>query len=405
MFKFSLEALHKVRKREEEERQKDLAHATNAQKKEVDTLNEYKKDFENKIIDLQGKYKTSYDNKTAILYDWFFSGKKHDMQQKKELIEKIDTVVQEKRQSVLKAYIKRKVIDNFKERKHMQYIEEEKKNEEKELDEIVTMSFKKMKEKSHFLVLLISFSLFIFPGCGNGTNEVKKVEAMNKRYEIEKKDEGPKEDETIKRLKEALSSQEIQNRQLLIEMANLKEKMVELEKMPRTREEIIINTGNDVSKEFKISKNTIKTKAPEKSEVMEKPVKSTVSYQPKVLYKMGYNAVTDGDYKKARELFEQFLHDYPKHSFADNCLYWTGETYYAEKDYKTALHYFNRLAQEYPAGNKVPDALMKSGYSYYFLGRKEMAGKVFETFIENYPESSLRSKVDEMVQKLKETSQ
>ena len=151
MFKFSLEALHKVRKREEEERQKDLAHATNAEKKEVDTLNEYKIDFENKINNLQSINKVSYDNKTALLYDWFFSGKKQDMQEKKELIEKINHVVQEKRQSVLKAYVKRKVIDNFKERKHMQYIEEEKKKEEIELNEIVTMGFKRMKEKSFFI--------------------------------------------------------------------------------------------------------------------------------------------------------------------------------------------------------------------------------------------------------------
>ncbi len=195
------------------------------------------------------------------------------------------------------------------------------------------------------------------------------METLNREYEQQQSSKDEQMTPALyKELKENLKKQNLENRQLLIEMSNLREKMIELEKMQDKPQPVRTD-----------------------------PVTQTPVYDPKTLYKLGYRAVKQKRFSEAREFLNTFLKTYPRHALADNALYWIGESYYAEKKYKTALHYFERVGVEYPSGNKVPDSILKKGFAYYSLGRGERAKKELTTLLQEYPESSLRSLAEKML--------
>ncbi len=223
---------------------------------------------------------------------------------------------------------------------------------------------------SRFFFVLLSVSLLFLSACSSS----EKVDVASLNQEYEQKQDAQDEQMTptlYKELKANLKKQNLENRQLLIEMSNLRDKMIELEKM------------QDQPKPLKVN-----------------PVTKTPVYDPKTLYKIGYRAIKQKKFNEARNSFNTFLKEYPRHALADNALYWTGESYYAQKQYKRALHYFTRVQVEYPAGNKVPDSILKKGYAYYSLGRADEAKKELIDMLREYPQSSLRPLAEKMLQRV-----
>ena len=104
-------------------------------------------------------------------------------------------------------------------------------------------------------------------------------------------------------------------------------------------------------------------------------------------YRKAYEAMRAGKIDAARESFERFGREFPKHDLSDNAQYWVGECFYARKKFKDALREFRRVIDEYPTGNKVPDSLLKIGLSYQSLGDGRTAKDVLGQVIEIFPDS------------------
>jgi tol-pal system protein YbgF len=122
--------------------------------------------------------------------------------------------------------------------------------------------------------------------------------------------------------------------------------------------------------------------------------------QPFSLYEMALGTYNARDYLKAKNLFEQFLQQYPQHDLSDNALYWIGECLYSRKKYLGAIDQFKKLMQRYPEGSKVPAALLKTGYAYYSLEDFENARAYLKKVIVSYPFSSVADKAEAMLKRI-----
>jgi tol-pal system protein YbgF len=94
-----------------------------------------------------------------------------------------------------------------------------------------------------------------------------------------------------------------------------------------------------------------------------------------------------GDFGQSRNLFKQFIHQYPTHDLTVNAMYWIGETYYGDKQYESAILQFQDVIQKYPEHQKIPAALMKQGLAFYALGDTNNGQVILQKVISNYPKS------------------
>lgn len=104
-------------------------------------------------------------------------------------------------------------------------------------------------------------------------------------------------------------------------------------------------------------------------------------------YKDAYETFQKGDYKAAREKFQNYLEIHPGSKYADNALYWIGESYYNEKSYEKAIVVYDDVVKKHPDGGKAPAALLKQGMAFYALGDKKSANAIFKKLVEGYPRS------------------
>ncbi len=142
MFKFSLAALHKVRKREEEKQQKEFAHVANALVEEEGKKEVYQHDIASSMKELENEYRQGhYDASLSLLYYQYGVGRKIAIEEQEEKIRQIKEILEIKRKNMLQAHIKRKVLDNFRERKEEQYEKEQEKLEEKEVGDIISCRY------------------------------------------------------------------------------------------------------------------------------------------------------------------------------------------------------------------------------------------------------------------------
>lgn len=121
---------------------------------------------------------------------------------------------------------------------------------------------------------------------------------------------------------------------------------------------------------------------PEKKPVQDKPGKETSDID---LYLMAKKAFDQGDYKAARQGFEELLKKYPSSSRANNAQFWIGETFYQEKWYEKAILEYQKVIDKYPNENKVPAALLKQGFAFINLGDKKNARVVLQELLDKYP--------------------
>ena len=93
-------------------------------------------------------------------------------------------------------------------------------------------------------------------------------------------------------------------------------------------------------------------------------------------------------YEEAKQKFEKFTTQFPKHTLAPNAYFWIGETYYAEKKYEDAILAYENFLKKYPAHDKAKGAMLKQGYSFIDIGDKKTGKVILERVIEKYPQSA-----------------
>ena len=93
-------------------------------------------------------------------------------------------------------------------------------------------------------------------------------------------------------------------------------------------------------------------------------------------------------YAEARQKFEKFTTDFPKHTLAPNAYFWIGETYYAEKKYEDAILAYENFLKKYPSHDKAKGAMLKQAYAFIDIGDKKTGKVILERVIEKYPQSA-----------------
>ncbi len=106
---------------------------------------------------------------------------------------------------------------------------------------------------------------------------------------------------------------------------------------------------------------------------------------PDNLYVKAKQRFDKGEYEDARNLFQNFLEQYPKSKEADNAQFWIGEIYYREKWYEKAILEYQKVIEIYSKGNKVSSALLKQGLAFLNLGDKDNARLILKELIRKYP--------------------
>jgi outer membrane protein assembly factor BamD len=110
-------------------------------------------------------------------------------------------------------------------------------------------------------------------------------------------------------------------------------------------------------------------------------------------------ALDDGDYEKARQLFEVIVLQDPGSEFADDAQFYLGESYFRNEDYALAALNFNRLRTSFPSSPLYKLALYRAAQSYdrsslpYERDQKDTRYAIdqYEGFMTLYPGDSLVS--------------
>lgn len=170
------------------------------------------------------------------------------------------------------------------------------------------------------------------------------------------------------------------------EVEKLQERIQELEKQLREKENQIASLKSDLA-----AKERIISELESQSRTAPRSVTATGKpHAPSAEFRVRYqDALTEykaRNYKTAIQLFEELLRTDPNNTLSDNCQYWIGECYYGLEDYKQALVAFEKVFT-FPETNKAADAQLKIGLCYLKLGDHERARQEFQRLIDNYPDS------------------
>ena|SRR5208283_3069509 len=93
-------------------------------------------------------------------------------------------------------------------------------------------------------------------------------------------------------------------------------------------------------------------------------------------------------YEEAKQKFEKFTADFPKHTLTPNAYFWIGETYYTEKKYEDAILAYENFLKKYPSHDKAKGAMLKQAYAFIDIGDKKTGKVILERVIEKYPRSA-----------------
>ncbi len=118
----------------------------------------------------------------------------------------------------------------------------------------------------------------------------------------------------------------------------------------------------------------------------------------------------DGDYLDAKTEFHIIILNFPGGSLSDKAQFYYAECHFNLKEYILAIAEYEKLIRIYPNREYVDDAQYKIGLSNFKLSPKysldqtytEKAVEEFQKFLEDYPESPLIPKANEVMRKCRE---
>jgi tol-pal system protein YbgF len=124
---------------------------------------------------------------------------------------------------------------------------------------------------------------------------------------------------------------------------------------------------------------------------------------PQKLYDDAQIDFKEKRYVDARQKFEKFSKDFPKHALAPNSYFWLGESYYADKKYEDAILAYEAFLKKYPNHEKTRGAMLKQAFAFVEIGDKKTGKVLLEKVMEKYPNSReadlAEKKIAEMLSK------
>ena len=237
------------------------------------------------------------------------------------------------------------------------------------------------------------FLMFCFLGCAT-KEDLSKLEFRIYNLEAQIRQLRENQDSTssqLKKLDEKLNRISSYNEG---ELNALKEALSSLKADQQEKAEVlqklVLKLGtiernlNEVEKSLKELKETKTVPPSPPSPQIEHPSLPT---DPTELYRLALENFRQEDFKKAQQLFSQFLSQFPNHELASNAQFWIGECFYKQGDYERAILEYEKVLNRYPKSPKVPAALLKQGLSFLALG-EEMTGQyLLQKLIKEYPTS------------------
>ena len=122
---------------------------------------------------------------------------------------------------------------------------------------------------------------------------------------------------------------------------------------------------------------------------------------PDAIYMKGLETFKAGDMPAAREQFNAFIEQNPKHDLVANARYWIGETLYGEKNYEAAIVAFQDVITNHPQQPKVPSAMLKQAKAFNAINDVKSARYVLKKLIESHPKSDEAKKGRELLKEIK----
>jgi len=123
-----------------------------------------------------------------------------------------------------------------------------------------------------------------------------------------------------------------------------------------------------------------------------------MSGDPAQDYQQALRAYQVENYTEALQRFDAFLQRYPQASPEQlaNVIFWKGKSQLMLGQYQDAAASFDKVVTSYPNSTKVPFALYNRGVALSRLGQTDMAKKLFQQVIEQYPVSAAadQAKID-----------
>jgi tol-pal system protein YbgF len=117
-------------------------------------------------------------------------------------------------------------------------------------------------------------------------------------------------------------------------------------------------------------------------------------------YNVAFDALKNGKYEDASQLFLSFLELYPNGVYTPNALYWLGESYYASRSFPLAEVQFRDLVNRYPTHDKAAGGLLKLGLSLYGEGKTRDAQQTLQQVVSKYPGSDAARVAQERLQSI-----
>lgn len=126
--------------------------------------------------------------------------------------------------------------------------------------------------------------------------------------------------------------------------------------------------------------------------------------------KIAEEMFNDGDYLDARTQFRIVILNSPGGSLSDKAQFYYAECHFKVKEYILAIAEYEKMTRMYANSEYVDDAQFQIGMSYYKLSPKaaldqsytEKAIEEFQKFLEDYPDSELAPKTNELMKKCRE---
>ena len=134
---------------------------------------------------------------------------------------------------------------------------------------------------------------------------------------------------------------------------------------------------------------------------MAKAKKDEAVSTPDSLYLKGLDSLKSGDVATAREQFNKFLEQNPKHELAANAHYWIGETFYSEKNFEAAILSYQEVIKSYPGKDKVVAAMLKQAMSFNEIKDSKSARYVLKKLVEGFPKSEEAKKAKVLLNEIK----
>lgn len=128
----------------------------------------------------------------------------------------------------------------------------------------------------------------------------------------------------------------------------------------------------------------------------------------KAKYEMAEKFYNDGDFKRAKRLFEQIAPKYVGKPQGERVMFFFADSYFKTGDYYLAGYQFERFIKSYPKSDKIQEASYLGAKSYYELSPKysldqsdtDKALSKLQTFINTYPDSEFFGDANAMAQEL-----